>query len=332
MNVLVTTDPFGKIDKTPIDLLQNCKQIKQLSFNAIGEKMSKDDLHRMLFENKPDVIIAGTENYSVAELDLVSNLKMISRVGIGVDSINLKECEKRGIIVTNTPNAPSNAVAEMTILQILNMLRKVQNVSEQMMHLNKWNRYIGRELKNCKVGIIGYGRIGSIVCRILQSFGCDILINDIDSNKINQIPRDLENVWKYSKATAIDNIRTLYNSCDIITIHIPLKDDVIDNHNFITVKELDLMKPNVRLLNLSRGGIINEEGLYNWMISHPKATVALDTYVSEPYYGRLNNLRNVYLTPHLASCTVQSRIDMETGATNEFLNYINKKPFQNRVA
>lgn len=331
MKVMITTDPFCKINKEPNDKLQSCKKITELHYNLTGKKYTKDELHKQLILIKPDIIIAGTENYDITELDLVPNLKMISRVGIGIDSINLKECKKRRIVVTNTPNAPSNAVAELTILQMLNMLRKVQNISEQMMHSERWNRYIGRELKSCTVGIIGYGRIGSIVCNLLKPFGCKIIINDIDSNKINKMNIDLYNIDHYMNFSSSSNVEFLYKECDVISIHIPLKDEKINNNNFIRTKDLNIMKPNVRLLNLSRGGIINEEDLYNWLISHPKVTVALDSYLSEPYYGKLIKLRNVYLTPHLGSCTIQSRIDMELGAVNEVLNFIENKPFQNKV-
>lgn len=327
MKVVITTYPFGHTNAAPLKLLSD----NRISFrlNKVNRKYTKEEHLKVLIEEKPDIIIAGTEKYDKDILDLVPNLKMIARVGIGLDSIPLKECKKRKIVVTYTPDAQSNAVAELTICQMLNMLRKVQNVSRDMMEKEKWNRYIGRELSNCTVGVIGYGRVGRLVCEMLLGFGADIYINDIDKSKI---PTDEDQHRKHNCWYIEERPKNLiYKECDVITIHVPLKDDKVDNHNMITINELEMMKDNVRLLNLSRGGIINEEDLYKWLSTHPKATVAIDTFKQEPYRDKLASLGNAYLTPHLGSCTTTSRLNMELGAAQEVINFINKEPFDNRV-
>jgi D-3-phosphoglycerate dehydrogenase len=196
------------------------------------------------------------------------------------------------------------------------MLRKVQNVSNQLLNEEKWNRYIGRELSECKVGIVGNGRIGKIVSTMLQGFGCNWIVYDII----------IQNCPYYYKP-----FEEILTTCDIITLHIPLKNDEIDNTNFITKKELDMMKPNVRLLNMSRGGIINEPDLIAWLKERPKACAAIDSYVSEEYHGELCKLGNAYLTPHLGSCTVTSKERMQSEAVEEVQRFIDGKPLKERL-
>jgi len=233
----------------------------------------------------------------------------------------LEQCKERGIVVTNTPDAPSNAVAELTILQMLNMLRKVQNVSEDLSKQEKWNRYIGRELRSCVIGVIGMGRIGKLVVEKLYTLSRNkILINDIDPNKL------YENI-QVSPTT----ICKIFNECDIITIHIPLNDGKINNKNFVCKHELEMMKPDVRILNMSRGGIINEEDLCNWLKENKKACAAIDCFENEVYRGKLTKLGNAYLTPHLGSCTVDSRNAMETEASENVMDHIFSRHIKNRV-
>ena len=316
---IVTTHPFGNNNKKPVDEVK--KLVDNVVFNPYKRKLTPIEHCSMLEQCDPDYIIAGTEGYNKDNLGLCPKLKLISRVGIGIDSIDLDECSKRGIVVCNTPDAMSNAVAELVILQTLNMLRKVQNISVGMVDRNEWNRYVGRELAGCVVGIIGFGRIGKLVYHKMGSLTNNkILINDIEPRKlietIQAVPSSLTDI---------------YTKCDIITIHIPLRDQIVNNYHFITKKELSLMKKDVRLLNLSRGGIINEDHLYNWLKKNKKACAAIDTFEKEVYNGKLKKLGNVYLTPHLGSCTLQAREAMEMGAINNLERFILNYDIMDRI-
>jgi len=315
--ILVTTSPFGKTSERPKALLQS----HDVVYNDMERKHTQDELCKILSSVNPDYIIAGTEKYDRNTLCSCKNLKMISRVGIGVDGIDFDCCKERGIVVSNTPDAPSNAVAELTILQMLNMLRKVQNVSTALSKQDKWNRYIGRELRSCVVGVVGMGRIGKLVVDKMSSLSRNkILINDIDPNTL------YENI-QVAPAT----IYKIFDECDIITIHIPLNDGKINNKGFICKHELGMMKPDVRLLNMSRGGIINEDDLYNWLKENKKACAAIDCFENEVYRGKLTKLGNAYLTPHLGSCTVDSRNAMETEASQNVIDHIMDREIKNRV-
>ncbi len=300
MKIIVTTYPF------------NAKSNLELSLNTLKRKYTENELINVLKKENPDIIIAGTENYNKEVLDNAPNLKLISRVGVGFDNIDFNETNKRNIIVTYTPDAPSNAVAELTICQMLNLLRKVPTVNKT------WNRYIGRELSDCNVGIIGYGRIGSLVANKLNRFNTNIYINDIDKNVMNRAK-------VYSSAIPIEK-NDLFEVCDIITIHIPLNSN---NVNYITKKELSLMKKDVCLINTSRGGILNENDVFNWLNNNENVSAAIDVFETEPYDGILNQCKNAYLTPHIGSCTTTSRNDMERSAIIEVENFINDNVLNN---
>ncbi len=315
MKIIVTTHPFGEKNNKPLQLLQDFG----VHVNEIKRKYTPEEHQEILKNIQPDIIIAGTETYDLKTLDLCPSLKMISRVGAGLDSVDLKECKKRSIVVTYTPNAVSNAVAELTIAQMLNALRNITYVHKT------WNRYVGRDLEECIVGIFGCGRIGTKVIDKLQSLKPKkIFVNDIDKIKLQNLT-NCEPATKY---------RILTNA-DIITFHIPLVEPSLNptynNHNFIKYKDLQLLKRNAIIINTSRGGIINEKDLYKWLIKNKQAKAVLDTFEKEPYHGDFFQLDNVFLTPHLGSCTQKSRYNMETGAVKEVLHFINKKPFNNRV-
>lgn len=313
MKIMVTTHPFGSVNSLPIEMLKDY----DVHYNNVGRKYKTDELIERLLDFQPNAIVAGTEKYTPEILDMLPNLKIISRVGIGLDSVPLHECEKRGIIVAYTPDAPSNAVAELTICQIFNMLRHTQ-ICDQYIREGKWERYIGKELRGCEVGIIGCGRIGKLIVAKMQGLKPRrIFVNDIIYERAQDLPRS-----EYSSKAQI------LSTCDIITIHIPYNEQ---NVNYISEEELELVKDDVMLLNMSRGGIINEDALYNFLVQRPQACAAVDTYNDEPYTGKLAELNNTYLTPHLGSCTRKSRFDMEVGAAEAVIDFAHGRTLQNAV-
>src|SRR3989339_575731 len=311
MKILVTIHPFGEKGQEPQKLLAGF----DVAYNEQKRKYTPEELRPVLIRNNPDIIIAGTEKYNAETLALCPNLKMISRAGVGVDGVDLKECARRGIIVIYTPAASTDAVAELTIGQMINALRNVQYVS------GTWNRYIGGSLGQSTVGIFGCGRIGRAVIEKLQGLKPkQILVNDIDIEKMAGLP----NCVSASK----DEILA---QADIVTLHIPLIEpglnSTYDNHDFISKADLAKCKSTAILMNIARGGIINETALVEWLKINNQAKAVVDTYVSEPYNGELMSFKNVFLTPHLGSCTEESRFAMEVGAVKEALNFINNKDF-----
>jgi len=318
VNLIVTTSPFGSSVNTPRELLHKMGKDFgiNISYNEKGRKYTREELTKVLIEKDPRFIVAGTEKYDKEQLDLCKNLKMISRVGIGLDSIDLPECHNRNVIVSYTPDAPTNAVAELTISQIFSLLRSTVLADEEMRSGN-WKRFIGRELKNCCVGVVGNGRIGASVISKLKSLTPKkVLYTDIDvSRKV--FP---EYVWATKKQ--------ILKECDIITLHIPLNED---NRNYLDEKELSLLKKDAIIINTSRGGVINEKSLYRWLHDNSNASAAIDVFEREPYKGNLLTLSNILLSPHLGSCSQMSRFQMEVGAVKSVDAYLSSNKIINRV-
>jgi D-3-phosphoglycerate dehydrogenase len=166
--VLITTVPFGEKNRLPLELLDNAN-ITYL-INPFKKKLTEDQLTDMVTDY--DAIIAGTETITEKVMHQASHLKIISRVGIGLDSVDLLAAQKRGIKVSYTPDAPALAVAELTIGLMLSLLRSV-HLSNLQLHQGQWYRFLGRRLEAVTVGIIGVGRIGSLVLRKIQKFSLD---------------------------------------------------------------------------------------------------------------------------------------------------------------
>ena len=161
-NVLVTTVPFGQNNLLPIELLETAGV--NYIINPLNKKLTENELADMVSDI--DLIIAGTEVISDFVMSKAKRLKMISRVGIGLDGVDLIAAKKRGISVSYTPDAPAPAVAELTIGLLITLLRSVQ-VSNMQMHQGKWNRLFGKRIADTTIGVIGLGRIGS---RVLFKF------------------------------------------------------------------------------------------------------------------------------------------------------------------
>jgi D-3-phosphoglycerate dehydrogenase / 2-oxoglutarate reductase len=312
--VLITTVPFGDKNRYPLDLLEE-NNVEYL-VNPINKKLTECELVDMVADF--DVIIAGTEPITKKVMDGATNLKMISRVGIGLDSVDLIEAEKKRITVSYTPDAPAPAVSELTIGMMLTLLRSV-HVSNSQMHLGHWHRFFGRRLSEVVIGIIGVGRIGQGVVKHLQGFGCPkILANDLSSKQNSGKDTNIE--W----TSKVD----IYKRADIISLHLPL---TVETRNMIRESHLLSMKSDAIIINTSRGGIINEDDLYKVMQSGHLSGAAIDVFDNEPYEGDLNKIERCLLTAHMGSMSVDCRTRMEIEATEEVVRFITGKTLNGLV-
>ena len=311
---LITTCPFADKNHIPLDLLEQ-NGIEYL-INPLNKKLTEDELAEMVADF--DVIIAGTELISKKVMDAATNLKMISRVGIGLDSVDLIEAEKQGITVSYTPDAPAPAVAELTIGLMLTLLRSVQ-LSNMEMHNGKWHRFFGRRLSEITIGIIGAGRIGVGVLQHLQGFGLPkILINDVVQK--NHLDKKFNIEW-------VDK-DTIYQQADIITIHTPL---TVQTKNMIKKEQLLSMKEDAIIINTARGGIINEDDLYEIMQAGHLSGAAIDVFDFEPYAGKLREIERCILTAHMGSMSVDCRTRMEIEATEETVRFLSNQVLEGMV-
>lgn len=316
MKILITTVPFGEFDATPLTLLQEAAGEAQFVVNPIGRKLKEHELAELAPEF--DVLIAGTEPITRRVMEAAPKLKLISRVGIGLDSVDLQAARELGIAVSYTPDAPAPAVAELTLAHMLNLLRHLP-IIDRKMRGGTWHRMTGERLALQTVGIVGTGRIGSRVLRHLQGFApARILVHDIAPNAHLYAQYNAEHVDK----------ETLYREADIISLHVPL---TRQTRGMISARDIALMKPTARLLNTARGGIIHEGDLYNALVEQRIAGAAVDVFEEEPYTGALATLENCFISCHMGSMTQDCRAKMELEATAEALRFVRSEPLQGAV-
>ena len=312
--VLITTVPFGSKNRLPLKLLE--KKGIEYQINPLNKKLTENQLAEMITDF--DVIIAGTEPITEKVMRSASNLKLISRVGIGLDNVDLHAAQKLGIKVSYTPDAPAPAVAEITLGLMLSLLRSI-HVSNLQMHQGKWNRLIGRRLEEITVGIIGVGRIGTGVLKRLKGFGTSkILVNDIEPNQ------KLDNVYKIEWTSK----EKIYKEADVISLHLPLTQLT---KNMIRKDHLLTLKSDAIIVNTSRGGIINEHDLYEVMHSGHLSGAAIDVFEKEPYEGPLKDIERCLLTAHMGSMSVDCRTRMEIQATKEAVRFFTDKGLKGLV-
>ena len=312
--VLITTVPFGDKNRLPLEFLEDAG-IKYL-INPLGRKLKEDELAEMVSDF--DVLIAGTEPITEKVMSKAGRLKLISRVGIGLDSVDLLAAERYGIKVSYTPDAPAPAVAELTIALMLSLLRSV-HLSNTQMHRGEWHRYFGRRIPEVTIGIIGAGRIGGRVIRRLSAFGTPrILVNDMNPN--SSITTDLKLEWVGKEE--------IYRQADVITLHLPL---TVHTKNMVRREQLLQMKPDAMLINTSRGGIINEYDLAEVLKAGHLGGAAIDVFEQEPYHGALAEIDHCLLTSHMGSMSIDCRTRMEIEATEEAVRFLTGHDLQGLV-
>jgi D-3-phosphoglycerate dehydrogenase len=312
--VLITTVPFALHNRLPLDLLEGIGV--DFVINPIGRRMTEDELAERVGDT--EILIAGTEPITAKVMDAAPNLRLISRVGIGLDNVDLLAARQRGIALSYTPEAPAPAVAELTIGLILSLLRHT-HVSNLQMHRGQWERQMGRRVPEVTIGIIGTGRIGGRVLRRLAAFGTPrILVNDLNPRPSLVTELKLEWVGK----------ETIYREADVISLHLPLTPRT---RGMIGRAELDQMKPDALLINTSRGGIISESDLYVAMTEGLLGGAAIDVFEQEPYDGPLSEIDRCLLTSHMGSMSVDCRSRMEIEATEEAVRYLRGLPLESPV-
>lgn len=304
MRALITTVPFGAMDRTPIQMLERAGI--EYVINPIGRKLVEEELAGLI--GGFQILIAGTEPITDYVMSKAPELRLISRIGIGLDSVDLLAAQRRNIRVAYTPDAPAPAVAELTVGLMLMLLRST-HLSNAQMHQRKWTRVFGRRLSEVTVGVVGAGRIGSRVVRHLQGFSPRaILVHDLAP------PGRIEVSAPVQWVTA----DTLLQEADVVSLHVPLTGLT---RNWIGERQLRQMKPDAVIINTSRGGIINEQDLYAVLSDGHLAGAAVDVFEQEPYAGPLADLERCVLTAHMGSMSVDCRARMEREATEEAVRW-----------
>lgn len=313
MKVFVSTHPFSSTSKEPMKLLQDNNF--DVKLNPFEHKMTSQELAKEIKDS--EILIAGTEKITEEVFQNAPKLKLISRVGIGLDGIDFELCKKYGVRVAYTPDAPTMAVAELCVAMILDLARQI-TITDKNIRVGVWKRHMGTLLYGKTIGIFGMGRIGKSLVHLLSSFNVKFLVHDI--NPDIAFGR-LYNINFVSKEEVLKN-------SDVISVNIPLKKDTLD---YITSKELSLMEPHTIVINTARGGIINENNLYDALKEKIIAGAAVDVFEEEPYSGKLIELENCLLTCHMGASTIDSRTDMEVQAVQEAIRFKNNQTLKNEV-
>ncbi len=293
--ILITPSSFGELDLEPIDeLVKNGFEVVK---NPFGRKITTQELKELLLGTVG--LIAGLETIDRETLRN-STLKVISRCGVGMSNIDLKAAKELGIIVKNTPDAPTIAVAELTLGALLGLLRMIPQMSQDL-HQEGWNKKIGTQLSGKNVLIIGFGRIGRYLVKLLRPFNVKLLaVDPALSGIVDGVP--------------IVSIKRALPQADIICLHLSGATQVLGKEEFSKVKK------GVLILNAARGGVIDEEGLEEAIKEEKVAGVWLDVFAEEPYAGPLVDYPQVLLTPHVGSYTRECRKRMEMEAVSNLLS------------
>lgn len=303
--VLVTARSFGAASKEAYKILEeNGCEVKKLE---AADGPISEQLRREL--PSADAVIAGLEDYDADMIGLGKKLKVISRYGVGYDKVDVAAAKERGIAVTITPGANGDSVADMAMALMLDCAR---NVTDMDVHMKAKNqiRPQGVEMWEKTLGVVGAGRIGKGVARRCRGFRMKILCYDQYQD---------EAFAKECGAEYVD-LEVLLKEADFITVHSPLTPET---ENMIGAEQFRMMKKDAILINTARGGIIDEDALYQALKSGEIRAAGLDATVMEPpYESSLCSLSNCILTPHAGAATKEASIKMSNMAAQNALDIL----------
>lgn len=298
LQVLISTSSFNLANFAQLEDLKTAGV--EVKLNPFEARLTEDQVIELLGTNTIG-LIAGLEPLTKNVLQSAKSLKVIARVGTGLDSVDLAAAKQLGISVLNTPDAPTRAVAELTVAHILGLLRHLSKADRQI-RSGVWKGLMGSLLETKTVGLVGFGRIGKRVATLLSAFGASVIISDAQV-----------------KASDFQNLELdeLCAKADVLSLHLPYNEST---HHIINEKRINLMKKGSYIVNISRGGLIDETMLLGALKSGHIAGAALDCFEQEPYEGELRNLENVQITAHMGSYARETRDLMEQEASNLLVN------------
>ena len=274
----------------------------ELVLNPFGKRLTEAQAAELL---DSDVVgmVAGVEPLTEEVILGAPSLKVIVRCGIGLDNVDLDATRRLGISVYNTPDAPTQSVVELTMAHILSLCRRIPE-SDRAIRAGRWGSLMGSLLARQTVGVIGYGRIGRKVCGMLRAFGARVLVHDA-------LP-----ITGQEDSSEVVSLHELLSTSDIVTLHLPYSPET---HHLIDAERLSLMKTTALLVNISRGGLVDEEALHEALEAGRLRGAALDCFEVEPYFGPLVNCDNVQFTAHMGSYAREARKMMEAQACEVLL-------------
>ena len=291
---------------------EGIKLLKNANFEVIDGTNASIEKKISLSSNVDAWLIRSGTTINKKAIDQAQELKIIGRAGVGVDNIDIEYATKRGIVVTNTPDVNTTSACEHTIALMLTLSRNI-SLGDQSIKIGNWNRneLIGTEISSKTMGIVGMGKIGRELMKRCLSFDMKILAYDPYVSK-TLIER---------KNVDLVSLDELFSNSDFISTHVPLNDNTRD---LINKESFSLMKSNVRIINVARGGIINEQDLAEALKKNKIAGAAIDVFSKEPIETNnpLINAPNVILTPHLGASTEEAKKGVSTAICKQVIDYL----------
>ncbi|MBQ2763252.1 MAG: phosphoglycerate dehydrogenase, partial [Candidatus Methanomethylophilaceae archaeon] len=274
--------------------------------------LTEDELCGIIGEYDGLVIRSGTK-VTKKVIDAGSKLRVVGRAGVGVDNVDIPAATEKGILIMNTPSANIVSAAEHSCAMIMAACRNIPQAHESM-HKGEWKRskYSGIELNGKTLGIIGVGRVGGEVAKRLKHFNMKLL--GYDPFLPPEVAEDIG-----VKLTTLEDV--IENS-DIMTIHTPL---LPETRNMISMPQFKMMKPSAILVNVARGGIVNEDDLYTALKENVIAGAAFDVWCEEPlceYEKKLLELGNLVTTPHLGASTAEAQERVAVEIAHSVIKYL----------
>jgi len=312
MKVLIT-DP---ISETALEIMKSSGLELEVKIGL------KEDELAIIAPNYDAFVIRSGVKVTAKILEAGANgkLKVIGRAGVGVDNVDKESAKALGIVVENTPFGNTNAAAEQT-LALMMLTARPNYLACKSMKEGKWDRksFEGTELKAKTLGLIGLGNVGKKVAKVAQSLEMNVLVYDpfLGDEKFKEIG--------VTKAELED----IYSKADYITVHVPLTDKT---KNMISDEQFNKMKKGVRILNVARGGVINEIALLTALNKGIVASAGLDVYTEEPASNRELIIHpNVICTPHLGASTIEAQENVGLEVAEQMVLALIKKEVKNCV-
>lgn len=273
--------------------------------NPHGRRMTEDEVSELLVESGARAMVAGVEPLTEAVFLANPQLEVISRCGSGIDSVDMDAAGRAGIEVLRTPEAPAEAVAELTISLAIAVLRRVGE-ADRLLRAGEWRALMGRSLGRSRIGIVGLGHVGRRVAKVARVLGAEVGYMDtyVDDPE-------------YQRFSTIEEIA---DWTDVLTLHLPHDDDT---HHIVGESVLKALGENGIIVNTARGGLVDERALYWALADGTISGAALDVFEEEPYSGPLTSFPNAILTCHMGSYARQVRALMETEALQNAIDAIN---------
>lgn len=299
--VAISTSSFGKESPRPLEMLRSAGF--EVRGNAAGRTLTSDEAR----EHLQGVVglIAGTEKLTREVLAACPQLRCISRVGVGMDGVDLAAARELSITVVNTPEAHVDAVAELTLAGMLSALRAIPR-SDTSIRGGGFDKPMGRLLRGKSVGFIGFGRVARALSRLLAPFEGQRWAYDVHE----------DSAVAASYGVRYGSLDEVLSACDIISLHLPYTKGA---HHLIAAAQLARLKDDAMLVNTARGGLVDEAALLGFLEGHTKASAYLDCFEKEPYAGPLTRLKNVVLSAHIGSYAREARVRMEVEAVENLL-------------